>query len=229
MFGDLYRLPADVDARPHRLDPTRLLAPVQPSKIVAVGLNYRDHVKEMGHEAPTEPVLFLKPPSAVIGPGDPIRLPRQSGRVDHEAELAVVLKGRLKDATRESAKAAIWGATCLNDVTARDLQKKDGQWARAKGFDTFCPVGPWIDTEFQEADQAILCRVNGEVRQKSSLGQRLWDTLDLLVFASAVMTLEPGDVLSTGTPGGIGPLKPDDQVEVEIEGLGALRNTALPG
>jgi len=224
MFGDIHRLPPDIDARPHRLDPSRLLAPCLPTKVVAVGLNYKDHVKEMGHETPEEPVLFLKPPSSVIGPGSNILLPPQSRRVDHEAELAVVLKRKLHRAAREEAAAAVWGFTCLNDVTARDLQKKDGQWARAKGFDTFCPVGPWIDTEFKEADQAITCRVNGEVRQKSSLGQRIWDTADLLAFASQAMTLEPGDVLTTGTSGGIGPLAPGDKVEVEVEGLGVLAN-----
>ena len=227
MFGDIYRLPADVDARPHRLDPAKMLPPVLPGKILAVGLNYKDHIKEMGHEEPTDPVLFLKPPSSLVGPGAAILMPPQTERVDHEAELAVVVKKKLRNATVEEAQAAIWGFTCLNDVTARDLQKKDGQWTRAKGFDTFCPIGPWIDTDYKEADQAILCRVNGEVRQKSTIGQRVWNSAQLLAFASSVMTLDPGDVLSTGTPGGIGPLQPNDQVEVEIEGLGSLRNTAL--
>lgn len=225
MFGDLFRVPVDMDARPHAFDPARLLCPVQPTKIVAVGLNYSDHIKEMGGaQAPDEPVLFLKPPSSLLSPGGTILLPPQSERVDHEAELGVVLKKRLHRATAEEAQAAIWGFTCCNDVTARDLQQKDGQWTRAKGFDTFCPAGPWIETEFLEADQPIVCRVSGEERQRSLLDHRLRNCAELLSFASHVMTLEPHDLLLTGTPSGISPLKDGDKVEVEIGGLGRLEN-----
>jgi 2-keto-4-pentenoate hydratase/2-oxohepta-3-ene-1,7-dioic acid hydratase in catechol pathway len=195
---------------------------------VAVGLNYAEHLSEMGETAiHTEPILFLKPPSALLAPGGAIVLPPESERVDHETELAVVLKARLRNATVEEAHKAIWGFTCCNDVTARDLQKKDGQWTRAKGFDTFCPVGPWIDTEFTETDQAILCRVNGEERQRSTLAHRTWDSAKLLSFASHVMTLEPHDILTTGTPGGIGPLHAGDVVEIEVEGLGVLSNKVV--
>jgi 2-keto-4-pentenoate hydratase/2-oxohepta-3-ene-1,7-dioic acid hydratase in catechol pathway len=224
MFGDLFRLPPDIDARPHHLDVSKMLPPTQPTKIVAVGLNYRDHTKEMGQADPEVPVLFLKPPSSLLRPGGTILLPPASERVDHEAELAVVLKSRLRNAGEADAAKAIWGFTCLNDVTARDLQHKDGQWTRAKGFDTFCPIGPWIDTDFKESAQAIVCRVNGEERQSARLDQRIWNCAQLLAFASSVMTLEPMDVLTTGTPSGIGPLKTGDEVEVEIEGLGCLRN-----
>jgi 2-keto-4-pentenoate hydratase/2-oxohepta-3-ene-1,7-dioic acid hydratase in catechol pathway len=225
MFGDLFRNPVDMDARPHHYDASRLLCPVQPTKILAVGLNYAEHLKEMGEDhTPSDPVIFLKPTSALLAPGGVIEMPRQSERVDYEAELAVVVKARLKNASAEEARAAIWGFTCCNDVTARDLQKKDGQWTRAKGFDTFCPVGPWIDTDFVEADQAIVCRVNGEERQRSTLSQRTWDCAKLLSFISSVMTIEPHDLLTTGTPSGIGPLKDGDEVEVEIEGLGKLVN-----
>jgi 2-keto-4-pentenoate hydratase/2-oxohepta-3-ene-1,7-dioic acid hydratase in catechol pathway len=224
MFGDLFRNPVDVDARPHVLDPSRLLCPVMPTKILAVGLNYAEHVTEMDEPAPADPVLFLKPPSALVGPGGTIVLPPQSEKVEHEAELAVVLKSRLHNATEEEARKAIWGFTCCNDVTARDLQKKDGQWARAKGFDTFCPVGPWIDTDFTETDQVILCRVNGEEKQRSTVAHRTWNTAQLLSFASHVMTLEPHDLLTTGTPAGTGPLRAGDMVEVEIDGLGILSN-----
>ncbi len=227
MFGDLFRLPPDIDARPHHLDLSKLLPPVQPTKIVAVGLNYRDHTKEMGQADPEAPVLFLKPPSALLRSGGAIVLPPSSERVDYEAELAVVVKSRLRNATEAEVLKAIWGFTCLNDVTARDLQQKDGQWTRAKGFDTFCPIGPWIDTEFKEDAQAIVCRVNGEERQRSRLDQRIWNSVQLLVFASSIMTLEPMDVLTTGTPAGIGPLKPGDSVEVEIDGLGCLENKVV--
>jgi len=225
MFGDLFRDPVDIDARPHRFDPSRLLCPVQPTKILAVGLNYADHVKEVsGEHEHKEPVLFLKPPSALLAPGGVILMPSRSERVDYEAELAVVVKSRLKNASVEEARKAIWGYTCCNDVTARDLQSVDGQWTRAKGFDTFCPVGPWIDTDFVEGDQAIVCRVNGEERQRSTLAHRTWDCARLLSFASSVMTIEPHDILTSGTPAGIGPLRAGDEVVVEIEGLAALTN-----
>ncbi|HET9870325.1 MAG TPA: fumarylacetoacetate hydrolase family protein [bacterium] len=214
-----------LDATSYPLKPEKLLAPALPTKIVAVGLNYRDHIQEMKHDDHAEPVLFLKPPSSLLNPGGTILYPPSSNRVDYEAELAVVLKTRLKDATPKQALEAVWGFTCCNDVTARDLQKVDGQWARAKGFDSFCPLGPWLVTDFTEGSQRVTARLNGEVKQDAKVSQRIWKTAELLSFASKVMTLEPLDVLTTGTPSGIGPMKAGDAVEVEIEGIGVLRNT----
>jgi 2-keto-4-pentenoate hydratase/2-oxohepta-3-ene-1,7-dioic acid hydratase in catechol pathway len=201
-----------------------LLAPAIPTKIVAVGLNYKEHIKEMAHESTKEPVLFLKANSSLLGPNQKIVYPAGLTRVDYEAELAVVLKSRLKNASPEDALKAVWGFTCCNDVTARDLQKVDGQWTRAKGFDTFCPVGPYLVTDFVEKDQKIKCRVNGEEKQSGTIGMRIWNTAQLLSFVSHVMTLEPLDILTTGTPSGVGPVKPGDTVEVEIEGIGILKN-----
>lgn len=212
------------DAKSHPLRAENLLAPALPTKIVAVGLNYHDHIQEMKHEEHKDPVLFLKPVSALLNPEGSILYPSSSTRVDYEAELAVVLKDRLKDATPEEALKAVWGFTCCNDVTARDLQKTDGQWTRAKGFDSFCPLGPWLVTDFVEKDQRIQCRVNGEVKQSAKVSQRIWGTAELLSFVSKVMALEPLDVLTTGTPSGIGPVKPGDIVEVEVDGIGILRN-----
>ena len=206
------------------LSEVRLLAPVLPSKVVCVGRNYADHAAELGNEVPAEPLLFLKPSTAVIGPGDPIPLPEVSARVDHEAELGVVIGRLCRRAEPEDAGRSILGYTCGNDVTARDLQAKDGQWTRAKGFDGFCPLGPWIETELDTADIEVLCRVNGEVRQ-SGRTSMLTFTPDFLVsYVSHVMTLLPGDVILTGTPSGVGPLAPGDKVEVEIEGVGVLGN-----
>ncbi len=214
-----------LDTKSHPFKEAQLLAPSEPSKIIAVGLNYLDHMKEMGLEKPKNPILFLKPPSSLLKPEGLIPYPPSSNRVDHEAELAVVLKNRLKNAEPQEALKAVWGFTCCNDVTARDLQNTDGQWTRAKGFDGFCPLGPWLVTDFIEKDQKITCRLNGEIRQASKISQRIWNTAELLSFTSRVMTLEPLDVLTTGTSSGIGPMKPGDQVEVEIEGIGILRNT----
>ena len=213
-----------LDSKSNPLKPSQLLAPALPTKIIAVGLNYQDHIREMKDENHKEPVLFLKPPSSLLNPEGKILYPPSSSRVDYEAELAVVLKDRLKDATPEEALKAVWGFTCCNDVTARDLQKTDGQWTRAKGFDSFCPLGPWLVTDFKEGNQRIVSRVNGEVKQDSKISHRIWNTAQLLSFASKVMTLEPLDVLTTGTPSGIGPMKSGDVVEVEVEGIGALRN-----
>jgi 2-keto-4-pentenoate hydratase/2-oxohepta-3-ene-1,7-dioic acid hydratase in catechol pathway len=215
---------AKLDLISHPLDASSLLAPAVPSKIIGVGLNYRDHTKEMGEESPKEPLLFLKPPSALLKPEGKILYPSLSTRVDYEAELAVVLKSRLRNAGPEEALKAVWGFTCCNDITARDLQKTDGQWARAKGFDGFCPLGPWLVTDFVEKDQRITTRLNGEVKQDSKVSMRIWDTAKLLSFASMAMTLEALDVLTTGTPSGIGPMKPGDKVEIEIEGIGILIN-----
>ena len=217
-----------MDSKSYPLKASQLLAPALPTKIVAVGLNYREHIQEMKHEDHKDPVLFLKPPSALLNPEGKILYPPSSNRVDYEAELAVVLKSRLHNASPEEALKAVWGFTCCNDVTARDLQKTDGQWIRAKGFDSFCPLGPWLVTDFKESKQRITARVNCEIKQDSSIDQRIWNTAQLLSFASQVMTLEPLDVLTTGTPSGIGPMKVGDQVEIEVEGIGILRNTITP-
>jgi 2-keto-4-pentenoate hydratase/2-oxohepta-3-ene-1,7-dioic acid hydratase in catechol pathway len=202
----------------------RLLAPVQPSKVICVGRNYVAHAQEHQVEVPEVPMLFLKPPSAVIGPGAPILLPPQSQRVEHEAELAVVIGQRGRWISPDQALDFVLGYTIANDVTARDLQYRDGQWARAKGFDTFCPLGPWIDTDFDPADAVITCHVNGELRQMASTRDMVFSIRKLIAFASSVMTLEPGDVLLTGTPAGVGLLATGDMVEIAIEGLGELTN-----
>lgn len=202
-----------------------LLSPVVPTKVVCVGLNYRAHIAEMGHEFPSEPVLFLKPSTSVIGPGVPIPLPEGVGRVDYEGELAVVIGRRTHNATPEEAAANVLGFTCANDVTARDLQRRDGQWSRAKGFDGFCPLGPWVDTDLDASDLLLQCIVNGEVRQSAHTSDMLFDPYELVAFASRVMTLVPGDVVLTGTPGGIGELHAGDVVEVRVDGVGSLVNT----
>ncbi|HSN85222.1 MAG TPA: fumarylacetoacetate hydrolase family protein [Thermoanaerobaculia bacterium] len=200
------------------------LAPVRPGKIVGVGRNYVEHAKELGNPMPAEPLLFLKAPSSLIGSGAPIILPPESSRVEHEGEIAVVLRSRLKRAGREEARAAVLGVTCANDVTARDLQKKDATFARAKSFDTFCPVGPAILIGADLENLSVVARVNGAVRQSGHTREMAFGLVDLLVYASRMMTLEPGDVILTGTPAGVGPLLPGDTVEVEIPGVGVLRN-----
>jgi 2-keto-4-pentenoate hydratase/2-oxohepta-3-ene-1,7-dioic acid hydratase in catechol pathway len=209
------------------LDEVRLLAPVVPSKVVAVGKNYAEHVKEMGGEAPADPVLFLKPSTAVIGPDDPVRLPPLSTEVHHEAELAVVVGRLVREVPVERALEAVLGYTCGNDVTARDLQRADGQWTRAKGFDTFCPLGPWVVTDLDPDDLLLRCTVDGEVRQEARTSALLHSVAELVAYASAVMTLLPGDVLLTGTPAGVGPIVAGDVVEVTIEGIGTLRNPVV--
>lgn len=200
------------------------LAPVRPGKIVAIGRNYVEHARELGNEVPQEPLFFLKPPSAVIGPGAAIVLPPESQRVEHEGEIAIVLRRRLKRAGRDEAREAILGVTCANDVTARDLQKKDVQFTRAKGFDTFCPLGPAIRVDADVEDLEVITRVNGQERQRGHSRQMAFGIVDLLVYVSRMMTLEPGDVLLTGTPAGVGPLLDGDRVEVEIPGVGVLSN-----
>ena len=201
------------------------LAPAEPSKIICVGLNYRDHALEMGHAIPDEPVLFLKPPTALLDPGKSIRLPRHSTRVDYEAELAMVV-GKQVGPGRDD-EDALFGFTCANDVTARDLQKKDGQWSRAKGFDTFCPLGPSLVTGVDASDLRIQCQVNGVGVQDSRTRQLIFTPQQILNFVADIMTLLPGDVILTGTPGGIGPLRAGDEVEVRIEGIGALNNLVI--
>jgi 2-keto-4-pentenoate hydratase/2-oxohepta-3-ene-1,7-dioic acid hydratase in catechol pathway len=206
----------------------RLLAPVLPSKVVAIGRNYADHAREMGGEPPAEPVIFLKPSTSVAGPGDPIVRPvRLSARTDFEGELAVVIGRLCRDVPPQRAGEVIFGYTCANDVTARDLQARDGQWARAKGFDTFCPLGPWIETEVDPADLALTTQVNGQIRQDSRTSLLLHDVAALVSYVSAVMTLLPGDVLLTGTPAGVGALQEGDEVSVTIEGIGTLTNRVI--
>jgi len=202
----------------------RLLPPCLPSKVVAVGLNYRDHAEELGLAIPEEPILFLKPSTSVIGPGDMIVLPPQSTRVDYEAELAIVISKPARNVPRAKAQEYILGYTCLNDVTARDLQSKDGQWTRSKSFDTFCPIGPWIDTEIDGSDLKIELVLNGEIKQKSRTSNLIFGCAELVEFISSVMTLHPGDVIATGTTSGIGPMGPGDTVEVRTEGIGSLVN-----
>lgn len=203
-----------------------LLAPVIPrSKIVGVGLNYRDHIAEFGRDVPEEPVLFLKPNTSVIGPGDPILLPEGTGRVDFEGELAIVIAKVAKDVPASRAKDYIFGYTLANDVTSRTLQKRDGQWARAKGFDTFCPLGPAIETELDISDDLrLVSKLNGEVKQDEALGQMLYKVPEIIALVSAAFTLLPGDVILTGTPSGVSAIKDSDVVEIEIEGIGRLRN-----
>jgi 2-keto-4-pentenoate hydratase/2-oxohepta-3-ene-1,7-dioic acid hydratase in catechol pathway len=202
----------------------RLLAPCEPTKIIALGLNYRDHARELGMKLPEEPLLFLKPPSAVIGPEEKIILPPQSQRVDYEAELAVVIGRRAKDVSPEKALDYVLGYTCFNDVTARDLQQKDGQWTRAKGFDTFAPFGPWIETDLDPSDLRVEAYLNGKRCQSSSTRELVFPVPEIVSYVSRVMTLLPGDVIATGTPPGIGPLKPGDVIEIRVEGIGTLRN-----
>ncbi len=207
------------------LSGVRLLPPILPSKIVAIGKNYADHAREMGGEPPAEPVLFLKPSTSVIGPGGSIVYPSLSQQVDFEGELAVVIGRLCRDVPVDRATDVVLGYTCANDVTARDLQRSDGQWSRAKGFDTFCPLGPWIDTEVDPSDLAITTTVNGETKQDARTSLLLHDVGELIAFASAVMTLLPGDVILTGTPAGVGPVVAGDEVSVTIEGIGTLTNT----
>nr|WP_274638181.1 fumarylacetoacetate hydrolase family protein [Microbacterium bovistercoris] len=205
-----------------------LLAPVIPrSKVVAVARNYRDHAAELGNEVAEAPMLFLKPNTSVIGPGDAIVLPPQSQRVDFEGELAVVIGKIAKNVPAERALEYVLGYTIANDVTARDLQRSDGQWSRAKGFDTFCPLGPAVETEFDPAGDAVITtRVDGEVRQQGPISDMVHSVPDIIAYASAAFTLLPGDVLLTGTPAGVGPFTAGQSVEVEITGLGILRNPA---
>ncbi len=209
-------------------DEAKLLAPVIPTKIVAVGKNYATHAVEMGSEIPESPILFLKPPTSVIGPLQAIRLPVESKEVHHEAELAVVIGQVTKNVEIEDVGPKILGYTAANDVTARDLQREDGQWTRAKGFDTFCPLGPAIDTDLDpQEDLAIVARVNGETRQSATTSELIFGVGELVSFVSKVMTLLPGDVILTGTPEGVGPIEHGDRVEVEVEGVGVLVNPVI--
>jgi 2-keto-4-pentenoate hydratase/2-oxohepta-3-ene-1,7-dioic acid hydratase in catechol pathway len=219
IFGEYRRQEARIP-----LGDVKLLCPCQPSKIVCVGRNYVEHARELGNDIPKMPLIFLKPPSSIINPGESIILPPQSQQVEHEAELVAVIGKRGRNITAENARSYILGYTIGNDVTARDLQKTDGQWTRAKGFDTFCSFGPWIDTDFDISDALITCKVSGQPRQMASTRDMVFNVSTLIAFVSSVMTLEPGDIIFTGTPAGVGPLKAGDEVVVEIEGLGKLSN-----
>jgi 2-keto-4-pentenoate hydratase/2-oxohepta-3-ene-1,7-dioic acid hydratase in catechol pathway len=209
------------------LGSVKLLAPCAPTKIVCVGRNYADHAKELGSTPPAEPLLFFKPPSAVIGPGDDIVYPRQSKRVDYEGELAAVIGRRCRDVSPEQAHEFVRGFTAFNDVTARDLQRTDDQWARAKGFDTFASIGPCIVDGVDPSKLRIRTMLNGEVKQDAPTALMLVDVWSLVAYASAAFTLEPGDVLATGTPSGVGPMQPGDVVSVEIDGIGKLTNRVV--
>ncbi len=222
--GDMYSEYRRREAKTPLAD-VKLVAPCEPSKILCVGRNYVEHAKELGNEVPKVPLIFMKPPSSIIANGDAIFLPPQSTQVEHEAELVVVIGRKTKNVTTETAKEYIFGYTIGNDVTARDLQKTDGQWTRAKGFDTFCSFGPWIDTEFDPSDAVVTCRVNGQMRQMASTRDMVFNVGTLIAYISSVMTLEPGDLIFTGTPAGVGELKNSDVVDVEIEGLGKLSNS----
>jgi 2-keto-4-pentenoate hydratase/2-oxohepta-3-ene-1,7-dioic acid hydratase in catechol pathway len=226
--GDpLYR-PIQLTGEKVPLVEARLLAPVLPrSKVVGVGRNYAEHAAELGNEVPAEPLLFLKPNTSVIGPGEPIVLPHQSQNVHHEAELAVVISRVCREVPRERVPDVILGYTCGNDVTARDLQDRDRQWARAKGFDSFCPLGPWIETDLDPGDLAVTCTVGDEVRQSGRTSLMVHDVASLVSYISDAFTLLPGDVILTGTPAGVGPIVEGDEVTVTVEGIGSLTNRVV--
>jgi 2-keto-4-pentenoate hydratase/2-oxohepta-3-ene-1,7-dioic acid hydratase in catechol pathway len=214
------------------LSSVRLLAPTQPINVVCIGKNYADHVQEMsgltgGSSDPGTPTVFLKPATSVVGPGDPVRLPVGAGRVDHEAELAVVMGKPARDLTPANALAHVWGYTAANDVTARDQQKSDAQWTRGKGHDTFCPLGPWIETDLDPFDLRVRCEVDEVLRQDGRTRDLLHDVPAVLSFITSFMTLLPGDVVLTGTPAGVGPLEPGNTVAVEVEGIGTLTNPVV--
>ena len=220
IYSGIQKTAAKVD-----LTKVRLLAPVIPrSKIVAVGKNYADHAAEMGGVVPDEPIIFLKPNTSVIGPGDTIVWPAMAPTIDYEAELAIVIGRVCKEVPRERVKDVIFGYTLANDVTSRELQKRDGQWMRAKSFDTFCPLGPWIETEFVPGTQRITTTLNGEIKQDAKLSDMIFKVEDIIHFVTQVMTLLPGDVIITGTPAGIGPMPEKSTIAISIEGLGQLTN-----
>jgi 2-keto-4-pentenoate hydratase/2-oxohepta-3-ene-1,7-dioic acid hydratase in catechol pathway len=213
--------------KPVPLAEVQLLAPVEPTKVVCIGRNYRAHAKELGNEVPKVPLIFMKPSTSVVGPQEAIRYPEQSKEVHHEAELGVVVGRTLTRATAAEARLAVFGYTCLNDVTARDLQREEKQFTRAKGFDTFCPAGPVVVTDLDPMDVSVVCRVNGAERQRGTTGDMVHDPFALLSFISNVMTLLPGDLVATGTPEGVGAMRRGDWVEVEISGIGVLRNPVV--
>jgi 2-keto-4-pentenoate hydratase/2-oxohepta-3-ene-1,7-dioic acid hydratase in catechol pathway len=218
-FGEFRRSEATIP-----ITSAKLIAPVVPGKIICIGRNYPEHAREQGAEVPEIPLIFLKPPSSIICDGMTILIPPQSEQVEHEAELVVVIGKKGKWIQADKVNDFIYGYTIGNDVTARDLQKLDNQWTRAKGFDTFCPIGPWIETDLDPADCLITCRVNGELRQMASTREMVFTVPQIVAYVSTIMTLEPGDLIFTGTPAGIGVLKPGDTVEISIEGIGSLEN-----
>ena len=211
----------------HPFSEVALLAPAHPTKVVCVGRNYRAHAKELGNEVPKEPLLFIKPSTSVVGPMQEIRIPEASKEVHHEAELAAVIGRTLTRASAVEAREAIFGWTCLNDVSARDIQRAEQHFTRAKSYDTFCPVGPFVETNLDPMDQVVICRVNGEQRQRGSTRDMVVDPYALVAFISQVMTLLPGDLVSTGTPEGVGPIRRGDWVEVEVSGVGVLKNPVV--
>jgi 2-keto-4-pentenoate hydratase/2-oxohepta-3-ene-1,7-dioic acid hydratase in catechol pathway len=223
--GDPLHAPLAPTGRQVALAEVRLLAPVIPrSKVVGIGRNYADHAREMGAQLPAEPLMFLIPNTAVVGPDDPVVIPPQCGECHYEGELAVVIKRICKDVPRGRAAEVIYGYTCANDVTARDLQRSDGQWSRAKGFDTFCPLGPWIETELDPSALRLTTRVAGRTAQDGTTADMIFDVATLIEKVSAAFTLLPGDVILTGTPAGVGPVLAGQRVEVEVEGIGVLSN-----
>ena len=225
LVGDPIYAPITFTGEKIKLTDVKLLAPVIPrSKVVCVGKNYADHAAEMDSEVPSEPIIFIKPNTSVIGPNELIVWPRMSERIDFEAELAIVIGRICKEVPASKAKDVIYGYTLANDVTARDLQKKDGQWSRAKGFDTFCPLGPWIETEFVPGEQKITATLDGVIKQSSMLSEMIFKVPQIVEFVTNVMTLLPGDVILTGTPAGIGPMPAGASISVAIEGLGTLTN-----
>lgn len=221
IFAD-YRAGAEIKS-----DGLKFLAPVHPSKIMAIGLNYKDHAAEVSKKLPDEPLVFMKPATSVLDPEEPIRLPQWAGRIDHEAEMAIVIRRRAYAVPVEHALDYVLGVTCLNDVTARELQAKDGQYTRAKGFDTFAPIGPCIAVGLDTANLAIEGWVNDDKRQSSSTNQLIFPVPELVAFVTRFCTLEPGDIITTGTPAGIGPLKPGDRTTVKVQGVGALTNPCV--
>jgi len=225
--GSIYTEEIRAGKRSVPINEVKILSPVMPSKVICVGLNYKDHAEELNMPIPDEPILFLKPPTGIIGPGDVIVYPDGIGRLDYEAELAIIMKKEARKIKREDATDYILGYTCLNDVTARDLQKKDGQWTRAKSFDTFCPLGPCICTDLAPQDTPIRLRLNSEIRQSSNTANLIFPVEVLLSFISDIMTLLPGDVIATGTPPGVGPCQKGDRVEIDIPNVGLLSNTII--
>jgi 2-keto-4-pentenoate hydratase/2-oxohepta-3-ene-1,7-dioic acid hydratase in catechol pathway len=205
----------------------KLLSPVMPSKIIAVGLNYTGHAKELNLDIPPRPLLFLKPPSSVIAQNACIVRPKQSKQVDFEAELAIVIKKQCHNVKSEAVNDVILGYTCLNDVTARDLQTTESQWTRAKGFDTFCPIGPWVETQYDYKNKRVQSRLNGKIMQDSNTDDLIYSVEKIVCYTSAIMTLMPGDIISTGTPFGIGAMKNGDVIEIEVEGIGVLKNNVI--
>jgi 2-keto-4-pentenoate hydratase/2-oxohepta-3-ene-1,7-dioic acid hydratase in catechol pathway len=228
LAGDPLYIGVNLTDQEHKLADVRLLAPVIPrSKVVGIGRNYAAHAAELGNEVPEEPLMFLKPNTSVIGPGDPIFYPRQSKNVHYEGELAVVVSRICRDVPAEKAKDVIYGYTVGNDVTARDLQKSDVQFTRGKSFDSFCPLGPWIETELDTGDLRVTTHLNGDLVQEGSTKDLIFDVATLVAHVTSVMTLLPGDVILTGTPEGVGPMNPGDEVEVAVAGIGTLTNKVV--